>query len=215
MSHLQKQLGKYIFFLNLDNTSFCSPVQSSCTCHHFLSFTWYRSTLFMLSPDTCWTWLPILPVFTGKHIQTGIGSRLGKTEMKHLIFHVVFSLFLHVTIWPNLFFWACHGKAAHPANMPDEVWSLHPNPALLPFCPHSCSALQLTGGRRHSPPQTRGQMEASLFKPETSEADQSSVIHNMLTLHPPRGCQLSLYSRCWDKIRGTVLCCVHSTSFIK
>lgn len=131
MSHLQKQLGKYIFFKILTTQLFVH-LYSCSACHHFLSFTWYRSTLFMLSPDTCWTWLPILPVFTGKIIQTGIDSRLGKTEMKHLIFHVVFSLFLHVTIWPNLFFWACHGKAAHPANMPDEVWSLHPNPALLP-----------------------------------------------------------------------------------
>lgn len=86
------------------------------------------------SPNKCCRWLPILPVFTGKNIQTGRTSRLreNKNETFNFSCWFFFSLFLHVTIWPNLFFWACHGKAAHPANMPDEVWSLRPNSALLP-----------------------------------------------------------------------------------
>lgn len=66
------------------------------------------------------------------------------------------------------------------------------------LCPHSCSALQLTGGRRHSPAQSRGQVEASLFEPETTEADQRSVIHDTLTSHPLAGSQLSMQSWCWD-----------------
>lgn len=61
-------------------------------------------------------------------------------------------LFLHVTVWPNLFFWACHGKAAHPANMPDEVWSLHPNSALLPSAhiPALLCLLEVYITHRHS-----------------------------------------------------------------
>lgn len=92
--------------------------------------------------------------FYEQNIQTGINSRLRKIKMKHLIFHVDFSspLFLHVTVWPNLFFWACHGKAAHPANMPDEVWSLHPNSALLPSAhiPALLCLLEVYITHRHS-----------------------------------------------------------------
>lgn len=88
------------------------------------------------------------------------------------------SPFHHVTVWPNLFFRACHGKAAHPANMPDEVWSLHPNPALLPSAhiPAQLSILpEVDVTHRH---RLRGQMEASLSVPETSEADHDISQHS-------------------------------------
>lgn len=91
------------------------------------------------------------------------------------------SPFLHVTVWPNLFFWACHGKAAHPANMPDEVWSLHPNPALLPSAhiPAQLSSLpEVDVTHRH---RLRGQMEASLSVPKTSEADHDISQHSYVT----------------------------------
>lgn len=164
----------------------------------------------LLSPNTCCTWLPILPLSTGKNIQTGVGSGLKKTRMKHLIFHVVvFLSFSCVTIWPNLFFWACHGKAAHPANMPDEVWSLHPNPALLPSAhiPVQLSSLVEVDVTYRCWPRVR-----SLLIPtqtETSEADHRPVIHNMLTLHPLTG-PFSLQSCCCDITKITDIRFVHS-----
>lgn len=105
------------------------------------------------------------------------------------------SLSLRVTVWPNLFFWACHGKAAHPANMPDEVWSLHPNPALLPSAhiPAQLSSLpEVDVTHRH---RLRGQMEASLSVPETSEADHDISPHSYVLTW---GCWLSL--RSWEKL---------------
>lgn len=90
-----------------------------------------------------------------------------------------FSLFLHVTIWPNLFFWACHGKAAHPANMPDEVWSLHPKPALLPSAhipAQLSSLLEVDAIHRHSL-RVRLRHPHSNLKPVRQTRDQSFRTH--------------------------------------
>lgn len=83
--------------------------------------------------------------------------------------------------------------------MPDEVWSLHPNPALLPSAriPAQLRSL-LTGSGRRSPSLTQGQMEASLFLPGTSEADRGSVTP---TVHPLTDCQLIWQWWCWDAVK--------------
>lgn len=77
-----------------------------------------------------------------KRFKVALALDLRRQKMKHLIFHVVVFLCFHrVTVWPNLFFWACRGRA----NMTEEVWSLHSNLASPTLCPHSYAALELTG----------------------------------------------------------------------
>ena len=159
------------------------------------------------SPNTCCRWLPIPSVFAGKNIQTGISSRQRKTKMKHLIFHVVFSLFLRVTIWPNLFFWACHGKAAHPANTPDEVWSLHPNPVLLPSAhipTQLSSLLEVDVTHRHSL-RVRWRHPYSNLKPVRQTRDQSFITHSLYILSQVVPFSAGV-TKVKEKIKG--ICCV-------
>lgn len=125
------------------------------------SYIWCKSSEKLIRETDSWT-LSSATLFTGKKIQSGICVRLENTKMKHLIFHVVFFyLFLRVTVWPNLFFWACRGRAAHPANMTEEVWSLLSNLASPTLCPHSCSSLEFAGGVDVTRCHRQGQIEAS------------------------------------------------------
>lgn len=106
-----------------------------------LSYIWYKSSEELIREADSWR-LSSATLFTGKKIQSGVSVRLEKTEMKHLIFHVVVFLCFHcVTVWPNLLFWACQGRA----NMTEEVWSLHSNLASPTLCPHSYATLEFTG----------------------------------------------------------------------
>lgn len=61
------------------------------------------------------------------------------------------------------------------------------------------SSLAYTRGRSRSLAQSEGQIEASLLRPETTEADHRSVIHNTLTLCPLTGCWLSCHGWWRDK----------------
>lgn len=106
------------------------------------------------------------------------------------------SPFLRVTVWPNLFFWACHGKAAHPANMPDEVWSLHPNPALLPSAhiPVQLSSLPEVDVTHRQTLGSDGGIPIRSWNQWGKPWHQSTFLRYVLK----RGCWLSLQS--WEKL---------------
>lgn len=82
--------------------------------------------------------------------------------------------------------------------MPDEVWSLHPNPALLPSAhipAQLCSLLEVDVARRHW---LRVRWRHLCFLPGTSEADRGSVTP---TVHPLTDRQLIWQWWCWDTVK--------------
>lgn len=98
--------------------------------------------------------------------------------MKHLIFHVDFFVLLCFSMSP--FDLICSFGLVMAKQLIQQTCLMrceactqiqlsYPLPTFL-----LCSAL-LTGGIHHSQAQSQGQMEASLSKPETSQANQRSV----------------------------------------
>lgn len=96
--------------------------------------------------------------------------------MKHLIFHVVFFSSLCFSMSP--FDLICSFGLVMAKQLIQQTCLMRCEACTQIQRSYPLPTFQLTGGRRHSPAQTLGRMEASLFEPETGEADQRSVIHN-------------------------------------
>lgn len=166
-----------------------------------LSSIWCKSS----GKTHTWIWQLNAVLCNTFHRQKDSTWRLETTEMKDLIFHVIvfFPLFLCVTVWPNLFFWACRGKAAHPAK---HDWGgvksalkssfSYPLPTFL-----LRSRVHWRCGCR-SLPQTLGQIEASRLR--TCHRWGLSYA-NFTSCHRSTA---PLYNCCGDTVKyGQNICC--------
>lgn len=145
-------LQSVLWICHISNFSMLATTQHVlhlCECaadvtSSLLSSIWCRSS----GKTHTWKWQLIAVLCNTFHRQErfNVATRDDRNETFNFSCCCCFSLFLCATVWPNLFFWACRGRAAHPANVTEEVWSLHSNLASPTLCPHSCSAPEFTGG---------------------------------------------------------------------